>query len=168
MTDFVSTSDGRRHLGNTDVNGENNIKKDLTEIENEVAKWTNMDQCSVQGRAVVARVMYRTRNAGYFITRRDTVSVSCRTVFRRDSYKICGFLNKVWWRKFTFCSINSSDLYNNRIERDQWRSFEAKLYTGHVSVSLMYVGLFSVIFTFDELNMLSFSFHGKLISSAIF
>jgi len=38
MTDFVSTSDGRRHLGNTDVNGENNIKKDLTEIENEVAK----------------------------------------------------------------------------------------------------------------------------------
>ena len=45
-------------------------------MRNEVGMWTNMDQCRVQGRDVVTMVMYRTRNAGHFVTRRNTVSVS--------------------------------------------------------------------------------------------
>jgi len=127
-----------------------------------------MNHCSDQGRDVVTMVTYRTRNAGYFITKRDTVSVSCMTVLRGDNYKVCGLLNKVWWRKCSFCSIDSSDLFDNRIDRDQWRSCEAKLYTGHVTVCLMCIGLFSINFTFDDVNTLSFSVLGKFISSAKF
>ena len=131
---------------------------------NEVGNWTDMYQCRVQGRNVMTVVMYRTRYVGYFITRRDIVSVSCRNVLRGDSYKICGWLNKIWWRKITFYSINTSDLYDNKVVISE-EAVKQKLYRTYF---FMYVGLFCITFYFDGLKMLSFSVFGKLISSAKF